>query len=103
MSRDKLIFVGVLVLGLLGFLVYKQSQKDEALGRSTVSTKDFPTISVTDDVDKISITNGDKPEVVLEKVPDPKGTASADGGAPTTWVLTKPVNAPANQSTIKEW
>jgi hypothetical protein len=102
MSRDKLIIVGALVLGLLGFLVYKQSQKDEALGHPSASAKDFPTISITDDIDKISITNGDKPEIVLERVPDPKGAASADGGPPMVWQLSKPVTAPANQSTIKD-
>src|SRR5580693_7578783 len=102
MSRDKLIIVGVLVLGLLGFLVYKQNQKDDALGHTSASAKDFPTISVPEDVDKISITNGDKPEIVLQRVPDPKGTPSGDGGLPTIWQLTKPVTAAANQSTLKD-
>jgi hypothetical protein len=102
MSRDKLILVGVLILGLLGFLVYKQNQKDEALGHTTASAKDFPTISVPDDIDKISITNGDKPEIVLERVPDPKGMPMADGGLPTIWQMTKPVSAATNQSTVKD-
>jgi len=102
MSRDKLILVGVVILALLGFLVYKQNQKDEALGHASASSKDFPTISVPDDVDKISITNGDKGEIVLERVPDPKGAPTADGGLPTMWQLSKPLTAPANQSTIKD-
>jgi hypothetical protein len=101
MSRDKLIILGVLVLALLGFFVWKQSQKDASLGQPVVATKDFPTISAPDDIDKISITNGDKGEVVLEKVPDPKGTAT-DGGSATMWELTKPVKASANQQTVKD-
>jgi hypothetical protein len=102
MSRDKLILVGVVILGLLGYLVYRENKIDEGLGHAAAGSKDFPTISVSDDFDRISITNGDKPEIVLEKVPDPKGTASPDGGAPTVWQLSKPVSAPANQSTIKD-
>ena len=101
MSRDKLILVGVVVLGILGALVYQQSKKDEAIGRPAVTATDFPTVSAPDDVDKISITNGDKGEVVLEKVPDPKGEPT-DAGAATMWVLSKPVSAPANQQAIKD-
>ena len=101
MSRDKLLLVGVVVLGLLGALVYKQAKRDEALGRPSAAAADLPTVSAPDDIDKISITNGDKGEVVLEKVPDPKGEAT-DAGPPTMWVLTKPVSAPANQQAIKD-
>ena len=79
MSRDKLIISGVVVLGLLGGLVYRQAKKDESLGQPVASAAELPTVSAPDDVDKISITNGDKGEVVLQKVPDPTGTAS-DGG-----------------------
>src|SRR5580698_6965047 len=99
MSRDKLIILGVLVLGLLGFFVYRQNQKDEALGHPSLAAKDFPTISISDEVDKISIVNGDKGEIVLERVPDPKGTATADGGTASIWQLTKPLVAQANQQT----
>jgi hypothetical protein len=103
MSRDKLIILGVVLLGLLGFLVYRQQQSDAALGHTTMAqAKDFPTISAPDDVDKISVTNGEKGEVVFEKVPDPKGTATADGGAPTMWVLTKPLKATASQQAVKD-
>lgn len=101
MSRDKLIIFGVLLLGLLGFLVAKQAKRDESLGAPLASAKDYPTISAPDDIDKISIRNGDKGEVVLEKIPDPKA-ADADGGAEATWVLSKPVKAPANQQTVKD-
>jgi len=31
MSRDKLIIFGVVLLGLLGFLVYKQAKRDQAI------------------------------------------------------------------------
>jgi hypothetical protein len=103
MSRDKLIILGVIVLGLLGFLVYKQSEKDKAIGTvAEVVVKDFPTVSTSDDVDKISMTNGDKGEVVLEKVPDPRGLTTADGGAATVWQMTKPITAPANQQTVRD-
>jgi hypothetical protein len=102
MSRDKLIILGVLVLGLLGFLVYKQSEKDKAIGQPTVTAKDFPTVSAPDDVDKISIVNGDKGEIVLERVADPSVPAAADGGAGGVWHLTKPITAAANQQTVKD-
>jgi hypothetical protein len=102
MSRDKLIILGVLVLGLLGFLVYKQSEKDKAIGQAPTVAKDFPTVSAPDDIDKISIVNGEKGEVVLEKVADASGAASADGGAGGVWQLTKPLKAAANQQTVKD-
>ncbi len=101
MSRDKLIIAGVVLLGLLGFLVFQQAKKDEAMGQPMASAKDFPTISAPEDIDRISIQNGEKPEVVLEKVPDPKG-APTDGGSATIWQLTKPITAPANQQGIKD-
>ena len=101
MSRDKLIIFGVVVLGLLGGLVYRQAKKDESLGQPVASAAELPTVSAPDDVDKISITNGDKGEVILQKVPDPTGTAS-DAGAPTKWVLTKPVEVDANQQTATD-
>ncbi len=101
MSRDKLILAGIVVLGVLGVLVYQQAKKDEALGRPSMTAADFPTVGTSDDVDKISITNGDNGEVVLEKVPDPKGEAT-DAGPATKWVLTKPVSADANQQAVKD-
>jgi hypothetical protein len=101
MSRDKLIILGVIVLALLGFFVWKQSQKDASLGQPVVATKDFPTVSAPAEIDKISITNGDKGEIVLEGTPDPKGTPT-DAGPATVWQLTKPVKVPANQQTVKD-
>jgi hypothetical protein len=101
-SRDKLIIGGVVVLGGLSLLVYKQAQKDDSLGKPSVSEADLPSIGAPDDIDKISITNGDKPEVTLTKVADPSGTAAADGGAASRWALIKPVPADANQQTAKD-
>jgi hypothetical protein len=101
MSRDKLILIGVVVLGLLGFLVYKQQQQDASMGRASVASKDLPTISAPEDVDKISITNGEKGEVVFERVPDPKGTPG-DAGPPTMWQMTKPLKALTNQQAVKD-
>jgi len=101
MSRDKLLIIGVVVLGLLGVLVYRQQQKDATMGVPMAQTKDFPTVSAPDDVDKISITNGDKGEIVLQKVVDPKAPPG-DGGPAMMWQLAKPVTAPASQQTVKD-
>jgi len=98
MSRDKLIILGVVLLGVLGFVTYKYQQQDAAIGHEVATSKDLPTISAPDDVDKISITNGEKAEVVLERVPDPKGTA-VDGGPPMKWEMTKPIHAQATCAT----
>ena len=102
MSREKLIGLGVVVLGLLGILVYKQVKKDESLGAPMASAKDFPTISAPEDIDKLSITNGEKGEVVLDRVPDSKGAPTDGGGPAMKWVLTKPVAAEANQQAVKD-
>jgi hypothetical protein len=102
MSREKLIIAGVVVLALLGGLVYKQAKTDADLGQPQAAmSTDTPTVAAPDDVDKISITNGDKGEVVLEKVPDPKG-APVDGGPAFMWMVTKPVKAEANQQTAND-
>ena len=92
MSRDRLIIIGVVLLAVLGFLVYKQADKDKKLGTTSVSaasSADFPTITSPDDVDKITIKDGKKDEIVLEKK-DQK------------WMLTKPVSAAAAQQNVKE-
>ncbi|MCL2448963.1 MAG: DUF4340 domain-containing protein [Polyangiaceae bacterium] len=101
MSRDKLIIFGVVLLGLLGVLVYRQMKTDEAIGAPQTSAMELPTISAPDDVDKLDITNGEKGEVVLERVPDPSAPAT-DAGAATKWVMTKPVAADANQTVVKD-
>jgi Domain of unknown function (DUF4340) len=100
MSREKLIISGLVVLGLLGFLVYVQARKDESIGRPTASNAALPTLSAPEGIDKISLTNGDKGEIVLEQVPDP--TASTDGGVATKWVMTAPRKAEANQQAVKD-
>ena len=88
MSRDKGIIIAVVVLGGLSFFVWQAAKKDQQLGSADKATADLPEIKGTDDVDKISITNGEKGEVVLEKKDD-------------KWFVTKPVNAAANQASVK--
>jgi hypothetical protein len=84
-SRDKAIVIGVVVLGGLSFLVYRQAQHDRELG--SADHLDLPDVKGTDDLDKIEITNGDKPTVTLQKTGD-------------KWMVL-PVNAPANQTNVK--
>jgi hypothetical protein len=96
MSRDKLIVIGVVVLGVLGVLVYRQVKSDAEIGAPRAASKDLPSIAA-DEVDKISITNGEKGEVVLEKT----GPADPDAGT-ASWVMTKPVKAPVNAQTVKD-
>jgi hypothetical protein len=87
-SRVNKIGAGIVVLAVLGFLVYRQNKKDTQLGAPTTTSADMPTVSGPEDVDKISITNGEKGEVVLEKKDD-------------KWVLTKPLQTAANQQNVK--
>ncbi|HEY4014881.1 MAG TPA: DUF4340 domain-containing protein [Polyangiaceae bacterium] len=101
MSRDKLIIAGVAVLAVLGVLVYKQSKRDESLGAPTATVKDFPTVSAPEDIDKLSITNGDKPAMVFERVADTKGPV-VDGGSDTKWVMTKPLHSEVTQQAMKD-
>ena len=86
LSRDKSIVIGVVVLGALSFLVYRQAKHDQELGSSSAKA-DLPEVKGTDDLDKLEITNGDKPMVTLQKTGD-------------NWMV-MPVNAPANQSNVK--
>jgi hypothetical protein len=103
MSREKLIIFGAVLLGLMGILVYKQAKKDEALGHPAASAMEFPSLGVPSDVDKISVTNGDKPEVTLELVADSKPAAAApDAGSAAKWLVTKPLRADANQQAAKD-
>ncbi len=92
MNRSTQIWIGVVVLAGLAGAVYKVSKDDSAKGSATTTSADLPEMKAPDDVDKISITNADKGEVVLEK----KGT---DKDA--KWEVTKPVKAPANQANVK--
>ncbi len=85
LSRDKQILISVVVLAGLGGLVYRKVTEE---GDRPAAKAELPDIKGSEDVDKISLINGDKGEIVLEKKGD-------------QWVMTKPVSAPANQSNIK--
>lgn len=90
MERSTQLWVGVVVLAALGGAVYKVSKDDATKGSSTTtSSADLPDLKATDDVDKITITNAEKGDTVLEKKGD-------------KWELTKPVVAPANQANVKQ-
>lgn len=88
MNRQQQLIAGVVVLLGLGGAVYKVSQDDQKKGFTSTTSADLPKIETTDDVDKIVITNADKPEVVLEKQGE-------------KWVMTKPVESAANQQNVK--
>lgn len=87
MDMNAKIGIAVVILGGLGVAVYYQHKKDENLG-TPAAKGDLAEIHVSDDIDKIDITNGSKGEVVLEKKGD-------------KWEVTKPVDAPANQTNAK--
>jgi hypothetical protein len=88
-SRDKQIVVALVVLGGLGAAVYVQQKKDAKIGVEPVAAADLPSVNGSEDLDKFEITNGEKGQVVLEKKDD-------------KWWVTKPVNAMANQSNVKQ-
>jgi hypothetical protein len=89
LTRDKQILIAAVVLAGLGTAVYFQQRKDARIGVETLSSAQLPSISGPEDLDKVDITNGEKSEVVLEKKED-------------KWWVTKPVNALANQSNVKQ-
>ena len=88
MSRDRKIVLGVVVLAVLGGLVYRQINQDSKKGAPTTLAADLPDIKGSEDIDKVSLTNGDKGEVVLQKEGD-------------KWMVEKPVKALANQGSVK--
>ncbi|MCL2777216.1 MAG: DUF4340 domain-containing protein [Polyangiaceae bacterium] len=88
MERSTQIWVGVVVLAVLGGGIYYKAKEDQKIGAVQTMSADLPDMKVPDEVDKISITNADKGEVVLEKKGD-------------KWELTKPIRAPANQANVK--
>jgi hypothetical protein len=88
MERNTQIWVGVVVLAALAGGVYYKAKEDSKIGTSQTTSADLPELKAGDDVDKLVITNADKGEVVLEKKGD-------------KWELTKPVSAPANQTSVK--
>jgi hypothetical protein len=85
MSQSTKIFAGVVILAALGGAIYYAQNKDKQIGTSQTTSAELPEIKAPDDVDKISLTNGEKGEIIVEKKGD-------------KWVMTKPVSAPANQS-----
>ncbi len=87
MERNAKIGIAGVVLVGLGVATYYQYKKDAALGTAPAKG-DLPELKLSDDLDKIDIINGSKGEVVLEKKGD-------------KWEVTKPVNAPANQTNVK--
>lgn len=90
MERSTQLWIGVVVLAALGGAVYKVSKDDATKGSATTTTSaDLPDLKTPDDIDKITITNADKGDVVLEKKGD-------------KWEVTKPVQAPANQANVKQ-
>jgi hypothetical protein len=88
-SRDKQIVGAVVVLAGLAAAVYGQQKRDSKIGAETLSSTELPNINGTEDLDKFEITNGEKGQVVLEKKDD-------------KWWLTKPVNALAKQTNVKQ-
>jgi len=87
MTRSTQIWVGVVVLAALAGGVALKAKEDQKIGTTEATSADMPEMKV-EDPDKISIQNGDKPEIVLEKKGD-------------EWRVTKPVDAKANQEAIK--
>jgi hypothetical protein len=88
-TRDKQIVVALVVLAGLGGLTYAQQKKDAEIGVTTKGASDLPSINGSEDIDKVSITNGEKGEFVLQKESD-------------KWWLEKPVHALANQANVKQ-
>src|SRR5687767_2691158 len=88
MSQSTKIWIAVVVLAALCGAVYLKMKDDAKIGTSQTTSADLPEIKAPEDIDKISITNGEKGEVVLEK----KGS---------DWRVTKPVDAPASQANVK--
>lgn len=89
MSQSTKLYAGVIILAALGGAIYWAKNKDSQIGTSQTTSADLPDLKAPDDLDKISITNAEKGEIVLEKKGD-------------KWAVTKPVEAPANQSNIDQ-
>jgi hypothetical protein len=89
MSQSTKLFAGVVILAGLGGAIYYAQNKDKQIGTSHTTSADLPEIKAPDDIDKVSIVNGEKGEVVLEKKGD-------------KWAVVKPVQAPANQSNVDQ-
>jgi hypothetical protein len=96
MQTEKKIYIGLVVLLVLGGLLYLQMRKSKqdvvAHTATTVSSASMPAIKLPDDdvdkVTKVAIKAKDKDDVVLEKRGD-------------KWFVTKPVDALASQQNVK--
>ncbi|MBX3206518.1 MAG: DUF4340 domain-containing protein [Labilithrix sp.] len=89
MSQSTKLYAGVLVLAALGGAIYYAKDKDAKIGTSSTTSAELPEIKAPDEIDKVTIKNGDKGEIVLEKKGD-------------KWAMTKPVEAPANQGNVDQ-
>ena len=83
------IYIGVIILAALVGGIYVMQKKDGEIGNPTAAAAALPEIKAPDDIDKVSIQNADKTEIVLEKKGD-------------KWELTKPVSAVANQTNVDQ-
>ncbi len=88
LTREHKIVGGLVVLAALSGLVYVQIKKDSMIGTPQAAAVNMPAIGTSEEIDKISIKNGEKPEVVLEKKGD-------------KWAVTQPLSVPANQANVK--
>lgn len=89
MVQNKKIIASVVVLAGLTGAIYWAQKKDAQIGSPSAAIAELPEIKAPEDIDKLSITNADKGEIVLEKKDD-------------KWVMTKPVEAPANQTNVDQ-
>jgi hypothetical protein len=89
MSQSNKLVAGVVVLAALGGAIVYAKNKDAKIGTSSTTSAELPDLKGTDDVDRISITNGSKGEIVLEKKGD-------------KWSLSKPVSAIASQTNVDQ-
>ncbi len=88
MTRDKQLAAGVLALVLFGGLALKQMRDDEKLGSKAAQEAALPKFETLEGAEKLTVTNGDKGEVVLEK----QGS---------DWQLVKPLATKANGQNVK--
>jgi Domain of unknown function (DUF4340) len=89
MSQSTKLIAGVIILAGLGGAIYYAKNKDAKIGTSAALAAELPEMKAPDDIDKVSIKNGEKQEIVVEKKGD-------------KWVMTKPVEAPANQGNVDQ-
>lgn len=88
MTRDKQLAIGALALVLFGGLAVKQMKDDAKLGSKDAQEASLPKLESAEGADKLTVTNGEKGEFVLEK----RGE---------TWELVKPLAAKANGQNVK--